>query len=113
VNILLLNDDQPRGMGYLEIDQRASGIPVSIGYGVRFEADTYTCTHCNAVVIMNPQRKRERYKCKGCQHHICDSCAAAAAAGAACLTMAQRFEEYLAMVETSAASGASVPIVST
>jgi hypothetical protein len=91
--MLIIADGNPRGLGYLEIDQRATGdIPV----GARtphFEADTYTCTHCQRVVVMNPERKRERYKCRGCSHHICDDCAARAAAGAPCKTWAQFLEE--------------------
>jgi hypothetical protein len=83
------------GMGYLEIDQRASGVPVVGNASAHAEFDTYTCTHCNAVVVMNPQRRRERYKCMGCNHHICDGCAAEKAAGAECITMQQRYEESL------------------
>jgi hypothetical protein len=76
----------PTGLGHLEIDQRAAG-------GRIFEADTYTCTHCNRVVVMNPERKRERYKCRGCNHHICDDCAAQRASGGPCRTMQQRYDE--------------------
>ena len=93
MSILLLNDDLPRGLGYLDIDQRATGLPVSVGHGMRFEADTYTCTHCHTVVILNPVRTRERYKCKGCNHHICDPCAAKRAQGDPCRTMAQIMDE--------------------
>jgi len=94
--MLILTDNEPRGLGYLEIDQRASSIKVAPQRGhdlpvgrPLFEADTYTCSHCQYVVILNPDRKRERYKCKGCSHHICDNCAAKMAAGAACKTYAQ------------------------
>jgi len=88
---LLITDGNPRGLGYLEIRHAD---PVS-GAPTVFEADTYTCSHCNAVVVLNPARTRERYKCRGCNHHICDSCAAERVAGAACKTMAQKFDEHL------------------
>lgn len=65
----LITDGFPRGLGYHEIDERASG-------GGHFEADTYTCSHCQFVVVKHPLRVRERYKCSSCQHHICDGCAA-------------------------------------
>jgi hypothetical protein len=43
--------------------------------------------------VMNPERKRERYKCRGCNHHICDDCAAQRVAGGPCRTMQQRYDE--------------------
>lgn len=90
--MLVITDGLPRGLGELSIDGRASGARL-------FEAATYTCTHCSAVVVMNPERKRERYKCRGCNHHICDNCAAEREAGAACKTVQQKFDEYLQQLE--------------
>jgi hypothetical protein len=89
--MLILTDTQPRGLGYYEIDNRAVGLPA--GVLTHFEADTYTCSHCERVVIMNPDRKRERYKCNGCSHHICDECAAKKVAGGGCRTYAQFIDE--------------------
>jgi hypothetical protein len=86
--MLILTDTQPRGLGYYEIDNRMVDAPMPFG-SRHFEADTYTCSHCNAVVIMNPARTRERYKCNGCSHHVCDDCAAKRVAGAPCKTMQQ------------------------
>jgi hypothetical protein len=51
---------------------------------------------------MNPDRKRERYKCRGCNHHICDNCAAERISGGPCKTMAQKIDEYMNAVETNA-----------
>lgn len=94
--MLIRNSDHGTpGLGYLIIDQRGSGIPVEGATGAVIERDTYTCTHCNAVVVMNPMRKRERYRCIGCSHNICDPCAADAVAGTPCKTMQQRYEESL------------------
>ena len=74
----------PSGQGFLEIDQRAVDAELPPGVVRHFEADTYTCSHCEAVVVMNPARKRPRYKCSTCAHHICDGCAAALASCAIC-----------------------------
>lgn len=93
--MLIITDNLPRGLGYLQIDQRAAGL------GVR-EADTYTCSHCNRVVVLNPERKRERYKCHGCSHHICDDCAALRIAGGSCRTMAQKVDEIRAQATRQA-----------
>lgn len=90
--MLLITDGAPRGLGYVEIDHRATGAPMPPGMR-HFEADTYTCTHCQSVVILNLARKRERYKCSGCDHHICDDCAAKRYQGAPCRTYAQFIDE--------------------
>jgi hypothetical protein len=90
---LIITDGQPRGLGYLEIDHRAAEMALPPGVARHFEADTYTCTHCERVVVLNPQRRRERYKCSGCNHHVCDECAAKRVAGGSCRTMAQFVEE--------------------
>lgn len=96
--MLIKTDDNPTDLGYLIIDQSASGIPVSMGRPV-VEMSTYTCTHCNAVVFMNPARVRERYKCRGCDHLICDGCAAKRVSGEPCITMQQKIGQYMESIE--------------
>ena len=96
---LLKTNGLPSGLGYLEIDHRAAGNP-PMGLPRHFEADTYTCTHCSKVVVMNPSRVRERYKCRGCNHHICDNCAAIRTAGGECKTMQQQYEEAMASLQS-------------
>jgi hypothetical protein len=51
------------------------GMPPGSGHGV-FESATFTCSHCEAVVVKNPNRSRERTWCKKCDHYICDACGA-------------------------------------
>jgi hypothetical protein len=72
--------------GELFVDHRASpGLPedaaVRLGYhpsqvreGVVFESATYSCSHCQTVVVMNPLRTRERAYCRKCDRYICDNC---------------------------------------
>lgn len=93
--MLIITDGQPRGLGYVEVDQRPVDAALPVSVQRYFEADTYTCTHCQTVVIMNHNRKRERYKCSGCNHHICDSCAGMRAAGNPCKTWTQKVEEAI------------------
>jgi hypothetical protein len=90
---ILRTNGLPTGLGYLELDHRNEGNAPQ-GLPRHFEGDTYTCTHCSSVVILNPARVRERYKCRGCNHHICDNCAAERIAGTSCKTMAQKYEEF-------------------
>lgn len=79
--------------GELLIDHRNSpGIP---GLPQIFEAPTYTCKHCQRIVVMNPDRKRERAYCRGCDHLICDPCAAIKAQTMTCRTFDQVIDEIL------------------
>lgn len=96
---LIITDPDLRGLGYLEVDQR--NVPAELPPGVprHLEADTYTCSHCQFVVVLNPQRTRERYKCRGCNHHICDNCAAKRVEGEPCKTFQQVVDEYLEQAE--------------
>lgn len=73
--MLIKTDEDRTDLGYYMVDQRATGIPVSAGKPL-FESATYTCTHCERVVVMEQTRTRPRYKCRGCSHLICDPCAA-------------------------------------
>lgn len=54
-----------RQEGYFLRDERLSG-------GRMQELPTITCSHCNCVVILNPQRTRDRGYCAKCDHYICD-----------------------------------------
>ena len=91
--------------GYLLIDHRNSpgvpdslavplGLPPGAGCGV-FEAPTYTCKHCQRVVVMNPDRKRARAYCRGCDHLICDPCGAIRAVTFECRTFDQVIDQHL------------------
>lgn len=91
----------PEGLGYYEVDNRAADV-LPPGTVRHFEADTYTCSHCETVVIMNPARKRERYKCKSCSHHICDPCAAKAFEGEKCLPFKTMIEQLREQAERQA-----------
>lgn len=75
-----------RQEGYLQIDHRFSpgvskqllqklGKPnvASCPEGSQFESSTITCSHCNAIVILNPDRSRPRNYCQRCDHYICDN----------------------------------------
>jgi hypothetical protein len=82
-------------LGYLLIDHRNSPeLPPGVQNQV-VEMATYTCTHCNGVVIMNPERHRPREFCKGCNHMICDNCAAIKVKTGICKTFSQVVDEIL------------------
>jgi hypothetical protein len=73
----------------------ANGLPVEAGRGL-YESATYTCNHCQAIVVMNPNRTRERHVCRGCMHVICDGCAAEKARTLQCVTFQQKVDLLLA-----------------
>ena len=91
--------------GYLILDHRASqgvpdevmvkdGLPPGAGRGV-FESATYTCSHCEYVVVLNPNRTREREYCRGCDSYICDGCGEQKKLGKPCKTYAQIIDEAM------------------
>lgn len=67
-----------RHEGYLMIDHRNSpGMPKSsdpaqVPGGQLWESPTVTCSHCSAVIILNPERSRPRHYCAKCDHYVCD-----------------------------------------
>ena len=63
--------------GYLMVDHRSGG-------GSLVESATYTCSHCQRVVVINPLRTRARGYCPNCDHHVCDECEAARVATGVC-----------------------------
>lgn len=73
----------------------ASGLPPEAGRGV-YESATYTCGHCQAIVVMNANRTRERHVCRGCMHVICDGCATEKARTLQCVTFQQKIDLLLA-----------------
>jgi hypothetical protein len=85
-----------RREGYLMVDHRASpGVSHNRPGGQLLEAATITCKHCQAQIIRNPMRTRERAWCPKCDSYICDRCEAIrVAAGGECKTFAQVMDEF-------------------
>lgn len=69
--------------GYLLIDHRNAPGAGAVAAGATFESATVTCSHCHRIVVLNPDRSRERHHCRRCDHYICDQCAT----GGGCLPM--------------------------
>lgn len=84
----------------------ANGLPVGAGRGL-FEAPTYTCSHCQTVVVLNPLRNRERAWCKKCDHYICDRCGSTLAQTGIC----KPFKQIIDEVQNAAAKGQPINIV--
>ena len=74
------------GKSYLLIDNRASG-------GELKEYATLTCAHCQKIVVMNPDRKRERGYCQNCHAYVCDNagCRVNCTPIEQCIELAQKY----------------------
>ena len=76
--------DHSQSPGVSDALMVAQGLPAGSGR-IRFESATFTCSHCETVVILNPDRERSRGYCPRCDHYVCDNCEAArVASGGAC-----------------------------
>mgnify|MGYP001252610740 FL=1 len=92
--------------GYFLIDHRdspgvsdevmvAQGMPPGSGHHI-FESATFTCSHCQAVVVMHPDRSRDRGYCRKCDHLICDGCETAkAVSGGECRSFKRLVDNIL------------------
>lgn len=90
--------------GYLMIDHRASpglsaediqkmqinpGLASQLCEGRMLEAPTATCSHCQAIVILNASRTRDRAVCLKCYNYVCDACNVALVHGKDCKPWSQ------------------------
>lgn len=68
--------DNRGGPGTTKDFVRPSGnICPAVGEGKLFESATKVCGHCSQMILLNPDRKRERHYCPNCDDFICDVCA--------------------------------------
>lgn len=84
----------------------AMGYAPGSGRGL-YESATYTCSHCNFVVVIEPKRTRERGYCRKCAQRVCDACDAIKAKTFECLPMKKLADD----VQEAAAMGANVESV--
>ena len=101
-------------LGYFLLDHRHAEGELPPGVTSQLiEYATFTCSHCERVVLMNPSRTRDRTVCRGCSHLICDGCAAIKAQTGQCRTYKQHLDELyvkeLAEAERQAESSINPP----
>lgn len=61
----------------------------------RLTVPTFTCGHCSATVILGPDAKLERPRCKSCAKNLCRECGVHLMQTNACINMQQRIERAL------------------
>ncbi len=45
---------------------------VAVAGSTKLEVPTFTCAHCNRIVILRPERSRDREVCRKCMKVVCD-----------------------------------------
>ncbi len=92
--------------GYILIDHRESpGITpedvahvpgaIAVGKGQLFESAFVSCSHCSSLIVLNPDRSRERGHCRKCDEYICDLCTEELFNTGICRSRAQIIDELL------------------
>ncbi len=69
---LLIDNRFGPGVSAEFVRQSGKDAPV-VPEGHLFESATITCAHCQAVVVLNPNRTRPRHYCPQCDHYVCDN----------------------------------------
>ena len=94
--------------GYLLIDESACPVGTLTQAPMKHEMKTYTCQHCNSIVVMNPYRQRERQYCRRCDGYICDNCALVRQQTLTCKPFTAVVDELLEAAERQATSGSPI-----
>lgn len=69
--LLIDHSNSPGIPDALAAKWRRMGVAVA-GPGEKLEVQTFTCRHCQAIVVINPERQRERNVCRKCMAIVCD-----------------------------------------
>lgn len=105
--------------GYLMIDHRESpgftpqeaqagglaGLPV--GRGTLTQRPTINCSHCSALVILEPLRTRDRGYCPKCDKYVCDLCEAERVSTGVC----RPFQKVIDDFQDQVAAGITQPVI--
>lgn len=91
--LLIDHSDSP---GFTPEEAQAGGWGKTMPVGSKkFEFATYTCSHCQRMVVRNPGRERERGYCPKCDRIVCDECEAARVQTGICKPFSQVVDEYI------------------
>jgi hypothetical protein len=71
----------------------AAGLPPGAGRGL-FESATIVCNHCPQMIVLNPNRTRERHYCSNCGRYICDVCAEIRKNSGLCMPYERIIDEF-------------------
>ena len=93
--------------GYLMIDHRASpGLDHPLlGPGSFVERATRNCSHCERLVVVNPDRTRVRGYCPKCDAYVCDACEAERVRTGICRPFKQVVDEFIDQAARGVSNG--------
>lgn len=95
--------------GEFLIDHRASpgltpeqvgGFGPAVPRGELYESALVVCGHCQAAIILEPKRTRERGWCPKCDRYVCDDCETIRARTLECDSAERRLDKLQAQIET-------------
>jgi len=98
--VLTVNHKDSPGLSpefLLEVQKAFPGedtLPPARGRGM-FQAPVMKCIHCQAMIIINPLRNRQRESCPKCRAYICDKCALNMKLGLECKPYTKVIEEII------------------
>jgi hypothetical protein len=104
---LLIDHRETPGVTEEFVQQTGQVDAVPVGKNSLFESATITCSHCQRVVVLNPDRSRSRGYCRKCDHYICDACTTVMAQTLECVP----FRKILDDAQESAERGVSPSII--
>lgn len=90
--------DHRESPGFTEKEAVAAGRTVLLDFGLPkiFKQRTFTCSHCDRIVVRNPFRTRNRFECPQCDRYICDDpCAVLFKLDGTCRCRAKRIDEHM------------------
>lgn len=98
--VLMINHRDSPGLSPEFLGQVAAALPgedimpPNRGRGM-FEAPIMKCMHCQAMIIINPLRNRQRGWCGKCSAYICDKCTLNMKLGLECKPYTKVIEEII------------------
>ena len=60
-----------------------------------YESAVARCNHCEAQVVLNPKRTRERGYCRRCDSYLCDACELERTRTLVCVPFEKKVEQML------------------
>lgn len=93
--VIIDHRDSP---GFTEHEAIAAGrsILALLGLPKLFKSPTYTCSHCDRIVVKHPLRTRNRFECPQCDKLICDDpCAVRYQLDGVCRCQSKRIQEWI------------------
>jgi hypothetical protein len=74
---------------------RAGHGTMPVARGRLFESPTINCSHCEALVVLNPDRSRSRGYCPKCDRYVCDRCEAERVRTGVCRPFKQVIDRFM------------------